>query len=146
MEKTVTIGEKTYQMRASALIPRLYRAKFGRDIVTDMRRLQKKYLEIARLQAEADEETRANAQLSMLDLTIFEDVAWLMMKHAGEDVGDTPEEWLDSMDGIFSVYQILPSILALWNNNQKTTSIAKKKQERRFESRQARNSCCAVPN
>lgn len=127
MEKIVTIGEKTYRMRASALIPRLYRAKFGRDIVTDMRHLQKKYMEIAKLQAEEDEETRQAAQLSMLDLTIFEDVAWLMMKHAGEEVGESPEEWLDSMDGIFSVYQILPAILALWNNNQKTTSIAKKK-------------------
>ena len=62
-----------------------------------------------------------------MDLTIFEDVAWLMLKHAGEDVGDSPEEWLDSLDGVFSIYEILPSVLKLWNSNQKTTSTPKKK-------------------
>lgn len=127
MEKTVTIGDKTYRMRASALIPRLYRAKFGRDLITDMRRLQGKYMKIAELPADADEETRAAAELSVMDLTVFEDIAWLMIKHAGEPIPDTPDEWLDSIDGVFSVYQILPVILSVWNANQKTTSRAKKK-------------------
>ena len=127
MEKTVTIGDKTYRMRASALIPRLYRAKFGRDLITDMRRLQGKYMKIAELPADADEETRAAAELSVMDLTVFEDIAWLMIKHAGETIPDTPDEWLDSIDGVFSVYQILPVILSVWNANQKTTSSAKKK-------------------
>lgn len=122
METTVKMGNKTYRMRASALIPRLYRAKFGRDMITDMRGLQKNYL------AAADpDESKERTELSVMDLTIFEDVAWLMLKHAGEDVGDSPEEWLDSLDGVFSIYEILPSVLKLWNSNQKTTSTPKKK-------------------
>lgn len=127
MEKSVTIGNATYRMRASALIPRLYRAKFGRDLITDMRRLQKKYIQMAELPADASDDAREAASLSVLDLTVFEDVAWLMIKHAGEDIPDSPEEWLDSLDGVFSIYQGLPVILALWNANQQTTSSAKKK-------------------
>ncbi len=127
MEKTVVIGNETYRMRASALIPRLYRAKFGRDLITDMRRLQGKYMKLAELPANASEAERAEAQLSVLDLTVFEDIAWLMIKHAGEKIPESPDEWLDSIDGVFSIYQILPVILSVWNGNQKTTSTAKKK-------------------
>ena len=59
--------------------------------------------------------------------TIFENVAYMMIKHAGEDVPPTPDEWLDSIDGIFSIYNVMPTILELWGENQKTTSIPKKK-------------------
>lgn len=127
MEKTVVIGNETYRMRASALIPRLYRAKFGRDLITDMRQLQSKYAKIAALPADASEEERRDSELSVLDLTIFEDIAWLMVYHGGEDIPETPEEWLDGIDGIFSVYEVLPVILSMWHSNQKTTSKAKKK-------------------
>ena len=127
MEKTIKIGSENYRMRASALIPRLYRAKFERDLIADMTSLQKKFLAQASLPADADDEAKAAAQFSVMDLTVFEDVAWLMCKHGGNDIPDTPEEWLDSIDGIFSIYQMLPVILSLWNSNQKTTSTAKKK-------------------
>ena len=40
---------------------------------------------------------------------------------------DTPEEWLDGMDGIFSVYEVLPVILELWGYNMQTTATPKKK-------------------
>ena len=62
-----------------------------------------------------------------MDLTIFENVAYMMIKHAGEDVPDTPDQWLDSIDGVFSVYEIMPTILELWQYNQGTTSTPKKK-------------------
>ena len=59
--------------------------------------------------------------------SIFENVAYLMAKQAGEPVPDTPDEWLDSMDGVFSVYEVLPVILELWGANLATTSTLKKK-------------------
>lgn len=127
MEKTVSVGGMAVRMRASALIPRLYRFKFGRDMVSDMRQLQKAYAKAAALPDSATEEERNDAQLSILDLTIFENVAWLMAKHADSGVADDPGEWLDSIDGIFSVYEVLPQILELWSYNQATTSIPKKK-------------------
>lgn len=127
MEKTVNIGGMDVRMRASALIPRLYRFKFGRDMVSDMRQLQKSYAKAAALPDTATEEERQDAQLSVLDLTIFENVAWLMAKHADKSVADDPDEWLDSFEGVFTIYEVLPQILELWSMNQATTSTPKKK-------------------
>lgn len=127
MEKTVNIGGMDVRMRASALIPRLYRFKFGRDMVSDMRQLQRSYAKAAALPDTATEEERQDAQLSVLDLTIFENVAWLMAKHADKSVADDPDEWLDSLEGVFTIYEVLPQILELWSMNQATTSTPKKK-------------------
>lgn len=128
MTRTVNIGGKEVRMRASALIPRLYRVQFGRDMISDMRQLIKSYNRAVKaLGKDVTEEQRQDAQLSMMDLTIFENVAYMMIKHAGEDVPPTPDEWLDSIDGIFSIYNVMPTILELWGENQKTTSIPKKK-------------------
>ena len=114
-------------MRASALIPRLYRYKFQRDMIADMRQLQKAYNKAMALSADATEEEKLDAQFSALDLEIFENCAWLFLRHAGEDIPATPEDWLDSIEGVFSVYEILPVVLDLWNGNTKQTSIPKKK-------------------
>jgi hypothetical protein len=121
------IDGKEVKMRASALIPRLYRVKFGRDIIKDITRLKKNYKAVEALPADATEEEREAAQLSVLDLTIFEDIAWLMIRHAGEDIPDTPDEWLESLDGVFSIYDNMETVLELWGENQITTSEPKKK-------------------
>ena len=126
-EKIVTIDGKPVKMRASALIPRLYRVRFGRDMVADMRQLQKAFAKAQSLPATATEEERQDAQLSVLDLTLFENVAYMMAKHAGNQIPDSPEEWLDSIEGVVSIYEILPAILELWGMNNHTTSIPKKK-------------------
>ena len=127
MERTVQIDGKPIRMRASALIPRLYRFRFGRDMVADMNKLRKSWQRVQDLPDGATEEQREDAQLDVADLTIFENVAYLMAKNAGEDVPDTPDEWLDNMDGVFSVYEVLPVILELWSFNTHTTSQLKKK-------------------
>lgn len=127
VERTVEIDGKAVRLRASALIPRMYRFKFGRDLVADMNRLRKSWNRVQELPADATDEQRQDAQLDAADLTIFENVAYLMVKNAGEDVPDTPDEWLDSMDGVFSVYEVLPVILELWGANLETTSQPKKK-------------------
>lgn len=127
MERTVMIGGKEVKMRASALIPRLYRFRFGRDMVSDMRQLQKAYQKASNLPDDASEDDIRDAQFSVLDLTIFENVAYIMVRHAGEDVPDTPDEWLDSIDGVMSIYEVLPIVFELWGDNQRTTSKSKKK-------------------
>lgn len=127
MEKVVMMAGKPVRMRASALIPRLYRVKFGRDMVRDMNQLRKSFEKASSIGPDATEEERQDAQLSVMDLTLFEDVAYIMAKHAGEDVPNTPDEWLDSIEGVLSIYEILPAILELWQLTQKTTSVPKKK-------------------
>lgn len=127
IEKQITIEGRPAKLRSSALIPKLYRAYFGRDMVKDMRLLAKRYKALKDLPEDATDEEREAAQFSVLDLEIFENVSWIMLKHGGEDVGNSPEEWLDSLDGIFSVYEILPEVLTLWAKNNQTTSVPKKK-------------------
>lgn len=126
MEKIVTVGGQEVKMRASALIPRLYRFKFGRDMVQDMNKIRKAWKRVRDLPDDATEEEQRDAQLSVLDLTIFENVAYLFAKHADKNVPDTPEEWLDGFD-MFSIYEVLPQIMDLWQVSGQTTSIPKKK-------------------
>lgn len=127
MEKTVIIGGKEVRMRASALIPRLYRFTVGRDMIADMRTLQKSYQKILSLPADATEEEKQDAQFTVLDLTIFENVAWCMAKQADPAIPNTPDAWLDSIEGIFSIYEVLPAIMELWQLSLETTSTARKK-------------------
>lgn len=125
IEKTIKIDGKETKLRCSALLPRQYRAMFGRDMIRDMQSLTKAY-QLQNDPSISDEEKQERT-FDMLDLTIFENVAWLMQKDAGMEVGSSPEEWLDSLDGIFSVYEVMPSILELWRLSNQTTSTPAKK-------------------
>ena len=127
IERTILIEGRPWKMRTSALIPKLYRAYFGRDMVADMHKLSKAYQKINSLPKDATDEEREAAQFEVVDLEIFENLAWISLKHAGEEVGENPEEWLESLDGVFSIYEILPVLLEMWNKNNKTTSVPRKK-------------------
>ena len=126
MEKIIKVGGKEVKMRASALVPRLYRFKFGRDMISDMSILKKAYNKAANLPDTATEEEKEAAQLSALDLTIFENTAFIMAKHADANQPDNPDDWLDQFE-MFSIYEVLPQILELWNLSNTTTSSPKKK-------------------
>ena len=126
MEKIINIGGKEVKMRASALIPRLYRFRFGRDIIRDMTALKKAFNKKNELPENATEEQKQDAALSEMNLMIFENVAYIMAKHADPSIPDDPNEWLDGFE-MFSIYEIFPEILQMWNLNNETTSKPKKK-------------------
>lgn len=129
MIKTVIIDGKEYRMRASALTPRLYRAFFKRDMIRDMQNLLHAYNKMLTLPEDASEEEKNEANLVILDyLEVFENVAWLFCKEGGESVGNSPEEWLDSIEGMFSIYEAMPTIIDLWIENQETTSVPKNRE------------------
>lgn len=71
---------------------------------------------------EGDEE---NSNLDLFSLEMFENIAYIMAKHADATVPDTPEEWLDGFN-TFSIYQVLPSIIELWGLNIKKYVESKK--------------------
>lgn len=119
MEKTILFDGKEVRMRASALVPRYYRFKFGRDIVVDLRKLSEKMFK-------GYQDGGEDEGFSAMDLTIFEDVAYTMAKQADPSIPETPEEWLDSFS-IFGIYEILPEILLLWEESKQTTAVQKKK-------------------
>lgn len=126
MEKVINIGGKEVKMRASALIPRLYRFRFGRDIIRDMTTLKKAFNKKNELPEDATEEQKQDAAISEMNLMIFENVAYIMAKHADPSIPDDPNEWLDGFE-MFSIYEIFPEILQMWNLNNETTSKPKKK-------------------
>lgn len=126
MEKTILIDDKEVKMKASALVPRLYRFRFRRDMISDMNTLRKAYSKAINLPEDATEEEKMDAQLSAMDLTIFENVAYIMAKHADKNQPDSPDEWLDQFN-MFSIYEVLPHIIELWNMSTSTTSELKKK-------------------
>lgn len=125
MDKVLTISGKEVGLRATALTPRLYRHKIGRDIIQDMSQLQKAFAKAAQISKDATEEEREAAQLSVMDLEIFENVAFIMARQYDQNIPDTVEAWLDEFD-TFSIYEIFPVILDLWNLNNKTTAKPKK--------------------
>ncbi len=102
IRQEITIDGKQVPFKASAAVPRLYRAKFGRDIYT------------------------GGGEISLDVLQVFENVAYVMAKHADPSQPDTPEEWLDQFD-TFSIYVVLPQLLTLWHLNTRTDVESKKK-------------------
>ena len=115
MTKEIEIDGKQVLFKASAAIPRIYRVKYGRDIFKDLMKLDKE------LKANSEEDSG----LSMCSLEAFENIAYLMAKHADDSIPDTAEEWLEEFS-VFSIYQVLPEIIELWGLNLQTQSSAKK--------------------
>ena len=115
LKKTINVGGKEVAFRSSATIPRLYRAKFKRDIFKDLAKLEKSY---EGAQAEGEE-------FAIDDLEIFENVAYIMAYHADHTIPADIDEWLDQFD-MFSIYEVLPEILALGGTNLITDIDSKK--------------------
>ena len=127
MKKVIKIDERDVGFKATALTLRLYRHFFGRDMISDMVKLKKAYEKASELPEDAAEEEKQEAQLSALDLEIFENAAWIMAwQYDKEAAGEEPGEWLDGFE-TFSIYEVFPVILELWSLNQKTTAEPKKK-------------------
>lgn len=113
--KNIEIDGKNVMFRASAAIPRMYRVRFHRDIYRDLRSLEKA------VKGGGEE----NSNIDLLSLEIFENIAYIMAKHADNTIPDTVEEWLDGFN-TFSIYRILPSIIELWGLNVQTEIHSKK--------------------
>ena len=116
LQKTVDLGNQKVTFKSSAAIPRLYRAKFGRDIFKDISKLEQAY------KANAGKEASG---LQVEDLELFENVAYIMALHADPSIPDTIDGWLENYE-MFSIYKVLPEILELWGENLVTTVDAKK--------------------
>ena len=115
MIQKIEIDGKQVPFRASAAIPRIYRIKFQRDIYKDLDALGK---------AVGDGNAESSS-LDMFSLEMFENIAYIMAKHADPSIPDSPEEWLDEFS-TFSIYQVLPKIIELWGLNVQTQVQSKK--------------------
>ena len=115
IKREIEICGKAVPFRSSATIPRLYRAKFKRDIFKDLSKLETSY----------KRKKSKDAEFQIEDLEIFENVAYIMAYHADNSIPATIEEWLDQFD-MFSIYEVLPQILELWGENMMTDVASKK--------------------
>ena len=115
MIKNIKIDGKQVAFKASAAIPRIYRMKFQRDIYKDLKALEKSI----------GDNSEESSNLDMFSLEMFENIAFVMAKHADASIPNTPEEWLDGFN-TFSIYQVLPQLIEIWGLNVQTDVEAKK--------------------
>ena len=107
IKKNITVDGIEVLFKASAAVPRLYRLKFHRDI----------YKDFAALQTNVKEGDEENSTLDIESLEVFENIAFIMAKHADpENVPDNPDDFLEQFN-TFSIYEILPQLIELWGLN-----------------------------
>lgn len=108
-------GQKV-AFKASATVPRLYRAKFRRDLFKDF----------AALEQEMGQNDEESSGMDIGSLEVFENIAFIMAKHADpENVPNDPDEWLEQFN-TFSIYEVLPKLIELWGMNVETQIESKK--------------------
>ena len=115
IQKNITIDGIDVPFKASVAVPRLYRLKFRRDI----------YQDFAALQKSVGENTEESSALDIESLEVFENIAYIMAKHADPAVPASPDEWLEQFN-TFSIYEILPQLIDLWGLNVETQVKSKK--------------------
>ena len=123
IKKTILIDGKEVPFKASAAVPRLYRLKFGRDIYRDFASLEDSVRQDAKKHANEEEK---QSTLDIKSLEMFENIAYIMARHADpENVPNNPDEWLEQFE-MFSIYEVLPQLMELWGSNIATQVQAKK--------------------
>ena len=115
IQKNIIIDGIDVPFKASAAVPRLYRLKFRRDI----------YQDFAALQKSVGEKTEESSALDIESLEVFENIAYIMAKHADAAIPASPDEWLEQFN-TFSIYEILPQLINLWGLNVETQVQSKK--------------------
>ena len=78
MKRNITIDGQEVAFKASAAIPRIYRMRFHRDIYKDLRDLEKGI----------DKNDPENSNLDLFSLEMFENIAYVMAKHADPSIPD----------------------------------------------------------
>lgn len=124
MERIIEIEEgRSYRFKASAFSPIVYNMLFpGRDFMRDINKL----LEMSG--------SKEGSTMRMEDYETFVRVAYTFAYQGLSDTPkDTPEkrkfretypdawDWIDSF-GMFSMYEVMPQIVELWVDNERTVS------------------------
>ena len=115
MEKTLNIDGKEVRFKSTAGTLMRYRMNFGRDLIKDIAKLEKRYKSVE----------NGEDEFEIYDLEMFEKIAWSMAKTANNDIADI-ENWLDEFES-FSIMVILPEIMDLLIANMKQEQESKKK-------------------
>ena len=105
MEKIILVDGKQIKFKSTAGTLMRYRNNFGRDLIKDIIALEKKFKNVK----------SGIALFEIVELDMFEKIAWSMAKTANNEIPDI-EHWLDSFDS-FSIMKVLPDIMELLIGN-----------------------------
>lgn len=122
MRKTIVISGIECNFKSSAALPRIYRLKYGRDLIVDMMSLNKQIALQEKIKEETGEE---NSALPLHSLEMFENIAFIMHKHGDPSQPQEIEEWLEQFE-TFDIYKVFPEIIKLWKLENQQMSEPKK--------------------
>lgn len=122
MRKTIVISGIECNFKSSAALPRIYRLKYGRDLIVDMMSLNKQITLQEKIKEETGEE---NSTLPLHSLEMFENIAFIMHKHGDPSQPQEIEEWLEQFE-TFDIYKVFPEIIKLWKLENQQMSEPKK--------------------
>lgn len=110
--KTINIEGVEVTLKTSAALPRMYRDKFQADVFVDLNRVRNTL-------------SKNKKELPVETLSIVENLAYCMAKHADPSITDDIYEWLGQFETT-GIYKAAQEIILLWNEEQKTHSVPKK--------------------
>lgn len=113
IEKVLNISGHEVKLKSTAGTLRHYRNNFGRDMLKDVMHLQERLRKV----------TSSEEQFEVVDLEMFENLAWAMAKTADCNVKPI-DEWLDDFD-TFAITKILPEIMILLADSMQTETQSK---------------------
>lgn len=98
----------------------------NRRIILHISHLIYIYKDFASLKTDVAEGDENKSELDIESLEVFENIAYIMAKHADpENVSDSPDDFLERFN-TFSIYEILPQLIELWGLNTATQVESKK--------------------
>lgn len=134
MVKTVMAGNQECVLKSSAAVPRMYRLMFNRDLFRDLAAVGKEMEAQQRREEAAKEEAKKRgikkpmiaSEIPVRALETFENIAFVMAKHADPKQPANIEDWLAQFE-MFDIYEIMPQIMEMWQLETEQIDQAKKK-------------------
>lgn len=115
MEKIININGKDIRMKSTAGTFTRYRMTFKSDLLKDLVNLKERFEKV---------NNSENEQFRILDLQMFEQIAWALAKTADNSILPI-ENWLDEFE-TFDIYKIMPEMMELLLDNMQQDTNQKK--------------------
>ena len=117
LEKTIVIDNKQVRLKATAALPKRYKAQFGRDYFADLMKVAKVFGK--GMKRNFGIQDISFASLDHMDMEVFYDIIWAMAKTADRTIPD-PLEWLDGFDA-FPLKEIMDDVKELLTDTMPTS-------------------------
>jgi len=102
-EQLITIGEKEVKFKITGSTPLMYLAAFGTDFLSDFMKLS----------------NELNSDKGLQSTMPIYQMAWIMAKKADNNVPQL-EDWLDSFEEGFPVFEVLEELIPLIQANMES--------------------------